>query len=287
LVRAAHAEQRGVDRGEAMRFRKGSIALSSTWDYPLLRHVLQSSLITHNQLFELLKLDYCVSSRNAFNNRVLRLVKHGLLIRRDLPLVSGDTVYSVSAMGASQLGGRGECYVHSVSTRNSGACSGFHHSLELNEIHLALKRTGALVYWMPENEIRSRNDLTDNGYWKYYDAVVAVRLAGQDSKFALEYERTPKATRHYVSIRQRIEQEASVAHFLYLVPNYDLLGFLTEKLSQCKRAVYIGLFHDFLEQTLALTVWSTGSPVTVTLASVLSPGKEPQRPGSLFPGIAV
>jgi hypothetical protein len=287
LVRAARAKQRGVDRGEAMRFRKGSIALSSTRDYPLLRQVLQSGLITHNQLFELLKLDYCVSSRNAFNNRVLRLVKHGLLFRRDLPLVSGEPVYSVSEAGASQLAGRGECYVHSVSTCKSGACSGFYHSLELNDIHLALKRTGTLVYWMPENEIRSRNDLTDNGYWKYYDAVVAVRLAGQDAKFALEYERTPKATRHYVSIRQRIEQETSVAHFLYLVPNYDLLRFLAEKLSQCKRAVYLGLLRDFLQQTLALPVRRSGSPASVTFTSVLNQRKEAQHPGRLFPGIAV
>ena len=66
-----------------MRYWKGSIALSSTRDYPLLRHVLQSGFVTHNQLFELLKLDYCVSSRKAFNNRVLRLVKHGLLNRRE------------------------------------------------------------------------------------------------------------------------------------------------------------------------------------------------------------
>jgi hypothetical protein len=39
------------------------------------------------------------------------------------------------------------------------------HSLDLNEIHLALKRTGRLIYWTPETEIRSRNDLTADGYW--------------------------------------------------------------------------------------------------------------------------
>jgi hypothetical protein len=35
-----------------MRYRKGSIALSSTRDYPLLRQTLHSGLITHNPLFE-------------------------------------------------------------------------------------------------------------------------------------------------------------------------------------------------------------------------------------------
>jgi hypothetical protein len=87
-------------------------------------------------------------------------------------------------------------------------------------------------------EIRSRSDPTGNGYWKYYDAVVVVRLAGQDCKFALEYERTPKAARHYVAVRQRIEMETSVHQFLYVVPNHDLLGFVTDKVN-CKRAVYL------------------------------------------------
>ena len=125
-----------------------------------------------------------------------------------------------------------------------------HHSLDLNEIHLALKRTGALVYWTPETEIRSRNDLTTAGYWKYYDAVVVVRLAGQDCKFALEYERTPKAARQYLSVRQRIEQETSITHFLYLMPNYDLLWFVADKLSECRRAVHFGLLKDFLQLTV-------------------------------------
>jgi len=159
--------------------------------------------------------------------------------------------------------------------------------LELNEIHLALKRTGSLVYWMPETEIRSRNDLTSHGYWKYYDAVVVVRIAGRDCKFALEYERTAKAARHYLDIRQRIEQEVSVDHFLYLVPNYDLLWFVADRLSECRRAVYVGMMQEFIEQTLMLQVRRSGSPVCTTFASVLTQHKAAQRTGFLFPGVAV
>lgn len=271
-----------------MRYWKGSIALSSTRDHPILRHVLQSGFITHSQLFELAKLDYCISSRNAFNNRVLRLVKHGLLDRRERLSASGEVVYSLSASADVALGVNGN--PSSYSTRNGASRvtdRQLHHSLDLNEIHLALKRTGSLVYWMPETEVRSRNDLTPCGYWKYYDAVVVVRLAGQDSKFALEYERTPKAARHYAVIRERIDQETAIRHFLYLVPNHDLMWFIAEKLSQCRSPVYIGLFHDFLEQTLVLPVRRSGSPATLTLASVLVPGKEPHYPGELFSGIAV
>lgn len=271
-----------------MRYWKGSIALSPTRDYPLLRQVLHSGFITHSQLFDFLRLDYCAASRNAFNNRVLRLLKHNLLIRHAPPFIHREAIYSVSEAGALELAGRGECYVHSARLVRSGtAHSGFHHSLELNEIHLALKRAGSLVYWMPEIEIRSRNDLASNGYWKYYDAVVVVRLAGQDCRFALEYERTPKAAGHYATTRQRIEQETSVAHFLYLAPNYDLMWFIAEKLSQSKRPVYVGLFRDFLQQTLALPVRQSGSHATLTLASVLTHGKEVQRSGTLFPGIAL
>src|ERR1700752_2210616 len=229
-----------------MRYWKGSIVLNPTRDQPLLREVARSGFITHNQLFESLKLDYCASSRNAFNNRVLRLLNHGLLVRREGLIGSREVVYSVSSSGASVLGAS---LVDSSGKAGSPGIQTLRHCLDLNEIHVALKRTGSLLYWMPETEIRSRSDLTGNGYWKYYDAVVVVRLAGQDCKFALEYERTPKAARHYVAVRQRSEMETAVHQFLYLLPNHDLLGFVTDKLN-CRRAVYFGLFKDFLQETL-------------------------------------
>jgi len=271
-----------------MRYWKGSIALSTTRDYPLLRQVLHSGFVTHSQLLEFMRLDYCASSRNAFGNRVLRLVKHGLLIRHELPFINREVVYSVSEAGASELAGKGECHARSADHPKSGNGQGrLHHFLDVNEIHLALKRTGTLVYWTPETEIRSRNDLTTAGYWKYYDAVVVVRLAGQDCRFALEYERTPKAARQYINVRQRIEQETSIAHFLYLMPNYDLLWFVADKLSECRRAVHFGLLRDFLQLTLALPVRRNGSPVSMAFAWVLTDGQAQQKPGTLWGSIAV
>ncbi len=271
-----------------MRYWKGSISLSPIRDYPLLRQVLHSGFVTHNQLFEFLRLDYSASSRNAFNNRVRRLVNHGLLVRQDTPLGNQGIVYSISHAGATELVGRGDCYVQPVGKpRSNSAQSGLHHSLELNEIHLALKRSGTLVYWMPETEIRSRNDLTDNGYWKYYDAVVTVRLAGQDYKFALEYERTPKAAWRYLAIRERIQQENSIPCFLYLVRNRDLLWLVADRFLECERTVCFGLFTDFLEQTLTLSVRRSGSPASVSLYSILTQRKATQRTGVLFPDIAV
>ena len=271
-----------------MRYWKGSIALSTTRDYPLLRHVLRSGFVTHNQLFEFLRLDHYAPSRNAFNNRVLRLVNHGLLIRHELRFINREAVYSVSEAAASEMAGKGECYARPFDQLKSSDGQGcLHHSLDLNEIHLALKRTGTLVYWTPETEIRSRNNLTSAGYWKYYDAVVVVRLAGHDCRFALEYERTPKAARQYLSVRQRIEQETSISHFLYLMPNYDLLLFVADKLSECRRTVHFGLLRDFLELTVALPVRRNGSPVSMTLASVLTHGQVAPKTGNLWENIAV
>jgi hypothetical protein len=142
-----------------MRYWKGSIALSATRDYPLLRQVLHSGFVTHSQLREFMRLDYCASSRNAFSNRVLRLVNQGLLIRHELPFIKREVVYSVSEAGASELAGKGECRARAADHLKSGNGEGrLHHFLDVNEIHLALRRTGTLVYWTPETEIRSRND---------------------------------------------------------------------------------------------------------------------------------
>ena len=86
-----------------MRYWTGSIALSPTQDYPLLRQVLRSTFVTHRQLYELLKLDYHAHSRNAFNNRVLRLVTNKYLVRDEIPYRTQGYVYSISGKGASEL----------------------------------------------------------------------------------------------------------------------------------------------------------------------------------------
>src|SRR5258708_34104659 len=124
-----------------MRYWKGSIALSATRDYPLLRQVLHSGFITHSQLFEFLRLDYCASSRTAFSNRVLRLVKHGLLFRHELPFINREIVYSVSETGVSELAGKGECYARPIEHLKAGNGQGLlTRPLDLTEIRLYQKR---------------------------------------------------------------------------------------------------------------------------------------------------
>ena len=254
-----------------MRYRKGTIALSETRDYPLLRRVLHSGFVTSAQLYEFLKLDYCASSRNEFDNRMRRLAGHELLVRHELPTMDRGVVYSISEAGASELVGRGE-YCAGRVDHGTGPHGNVHHALELNEIHLELKRTGMLVRWSPETDIRSRNELTSIGYRKDYDAVISVRIEGHECRFALEYERTPKAKRRYQAIRERIESEVEVRHFLYLAPNYDLLLFLIRRFEGCQRPVYFGLRKDFATNTLNLPVQSSHSPVSTAFRTVLTAG---------------
>ena len=94
-----------------MRYWKGSIALSPTQDYPLLRQVLRSTFVTHRQLYDFLKLDFHAHSRNAFNNRVLRLVNHKYLVRDEIPYRTEGYVYSISDKGAAEMIGLGEYFI--------------------------------------------------------------------------------------------------------------------------------------------------------------------------------
>ena len=118
-------------------------------------------------------------------------------------------------------------------------------SIELNELHLALVRQNLLDEWMPEIEIRSRNELTSQGYAKYYDAIVTLRLGSSRPRFALEYERSPKTSRQYYGIRQTTDRETQVDKSLYLVANDHLRWFLMQCFAQTKRRLYIGRASEF------------------------------------------
>jgi hypothetical protein len=263
-------------RGNAVRYLKGTMVLSETRDYPLLRRVLHSTFVTADQLFEFMHLEYCASSRKAFDNRVRRLIAHALLVRHQIREMHRGVVYAISPAGASELIARGEYY--SGSADRVEAVSGHvQHALELNEIHLALKRTGSLVRWTPESDIRSRNELTGIGYVKDYDATVEVRIDGHEHRFALEYERTPKAKARYTAIGMRIEAETEFRHFLYIAPNLDLLAFLRERFRDCRRAIHFGLHRDLLSDALEFPVMTNHGGGEARFSAVLSDTDRIQR----------
>jgi hypothetical protein len=265
-----------------VRYLKGAIALSDTRDYPLLRRVLHSTFITGEQLFEFMRLEYCASSRKAFENRVRRLIAHQLISRHKIPTINRGVVYAIAPAGASELIARGEYY--SGSTDRVEAVGGHvQHALELNEIHLALKRTGMLARWTPESDIRSRNELTDIGYGKDYDATVEVRIGSQEHRFALEYERTPKAKARYDAIRRRIEAQTQLRRFLYIAPNHDLLAFLRGRFQECSQVIHFGLYRDILVDALDVPVQANHGSTTSRFSEILSSASRPPQQQTAAP----
>lgn len=253
-----------------MRYWKGSIAISPTQDYPLLQQVLRSTFVTHQQLYAFQRLDYRTTSRNAFNNRVLRLVRHDYLVRDETPHRSEGYVYSLSERGVAELIGLGEyCTGPKHRPRDGQIPRSTYHAIELNEIHLALKRSQQLVRWTPESEIHSRNELAEDRYRKDYDAVVTVRTEIGERRFALEYERSPKARKEYLGISADIESETAVDRFLYLVPNYDLLSFVVGCFAAVRRPIYFGLAKDFLDKLFDMPLHATRPGAMTTLRNVL------------------
>jgi hypothetical protein len=71
-------------------------------------------------------------------------------------------------------------------------------------------------------------------------------------------------------IQSKIEFEGSIAHFLYLSPNFDLLLFLVRRFESCQRPVYFGLWKDFLAHGLGLSVRNNRTAVSTTLLTILA-----------------
>ncbi len=237
-----------------MRYRKGSIELNPDYDEELLRQVLRSGFISDEQLRRFLELSGRGMPQRSFNWRLQRLVGHELLQRREVPMIGRVTVYSIAALGVAHLMGRGEHYAGALRPEQVNSGNAILHALDLNDIHLRLIETGALVEWKSEAEIRSRNAFTTFHYAKDYDAVVTVGANGCQAEFALEYERTPKSARKYRRIRREIESEILVAHFVYLTVNYHLLNFLTQFFEGSRRLIYFGLLDDFRQHRLEMRV---------------------------------
>jgi len=248
-----------------MRYRKGSISIGTGQDIPVLRQVLRSQYVTHDQLFEFMRLGCYELNRHTFNWRLRRLVKSGFL---ELNPAGHNCVYSIASAGASLLAVTEE-YCPVLKKKGQWEASCYDHSLELNELHLSLIRQGVLEEWKSEVAIRSKNELTPDGYVKDYDAVVTVRLLGRTASFALEYERTPKRPKDYLRIRSLLEREDRLHRFLYIVPNNDLASFILECFTGTTAALFIGFVTDFGRSFTEMQVIQASSGVTKPILSAL------------------
>jgi len=169
-----------------------------------------------------------------------------MVLRHYTPIAANTYIYSIGTLGFLYLQGIGECCAGSVCIpATSPVDLNWFHSIELNELHLALVRQNLLDEWMPEIEIRSRNELTNQGHAKDYDAIVTLRFGSSRPRFALEYERSPKTSRQYDGIRKATDRETRVDEILYLVANDHLQRFLMQCFAQTKRRLYIGRASEF------------------------------------------
>jgi len=253
-----------------MRYAKGSIALTQTHDYPLLRQILRSQFVTHSQLFELMRRCGYERNRRVFDWRLLRLVTHGFVARHQAPSVGAEPAYSISASGIAILQGSGECFVPLPTPRNPRHRElNVLHAIELNNIRLSLLRAGLEILWVAETEIRSRNEHTPSGFAKDYDALVTVAVDGGSARFALEYERTSKSRTDYEKIAQNLMRERAVERILYLVPNQDLLSFVARFFQGVGLPMFFGLAPAWHERLLDMPIISPHGERHSSLRQVL------------------
>ena len=170
-----------------MRSAKGSLSLNRKEDKFVLEFVADSRYVTRSQLFEFARLKYGEYNRPVFNWRIRRMVDVGLLRKQAAPIAGGDVRYSISRAGVQALERLGTYYLGAHLERDRDADQfQIPHSLELNEIRLALLRTCFLVRWIPESFIRVLNLSPLDSYAKVYDEIATLDLAWINAPIAWE-----------------------------------------------------------------------------------------------------
>lgn len=241
-----------------MRYPKGTVIVSRARDIPVLEYVLRCGFATSCQLFEFLQMDRLERSRVAFEQRLRRLSQHSLIQKHSGLLTGHEWVYCIAPKGVSLLVELGELYagrgVHEQGERQLVV----NHWLDINDIHLALRRHQLLVRWTPESEIRSQNDLTTFNYAKDYDAIVTVNCDGLDCRFALEYERFPKTRTRYEQIGAELDNEVHLSTLLYLAPTYHVLSCMKRSFEPQRLVICLALSSEFVTCLLDTAVHVAG-----------------------------
>lgn len=227
-----------------MRYEKGTIAVNRERDWPILEIVFRSGYITSEQIFGLTQSPD--ASRAACCKRLARLVTNGLLSKRTGIEGSRNAIYSSTEACIQMLLIGGEYYGGRTGFENNPkACC---HALAVNELHLALHRSGRLVRWIPVTEICSRNDLTRERYVKDYDGIAVIKVEGREVPLAIEFERVLKSRQRYEEIRCALELERYVRVLLYVTPHLHVADYLHEKFKSTNGMnVCVCLLSEFQE----------------------------------------
>jgi hypothetical protein len=227
-----------------MRYEKGTIAVSRERDWPILQTVFRSGYITSEQIFGLTQSPDV--SRAAHRKRLTRLVRNGLLSKRIDVDGLRKAVYSSTEACIQMLLIGGEYYSGRTGFENNPqACC---HALAVNELHLALRRSGRLARWIPVTEICSRNDLTRERYVKDYDGIAVMKVEDREVPLAIEFERVLKSRQRYEEIRSALEFERYVRILLYVTPHLHVADYLHEKFKSANGMnVCVCLLSEFQE----------------------------------------
>jgi len=240
-----------------MRYHKGSVGLNPKKDKAILHFVADSRYVTRSQLSSFVLFEYCELNRRVFNWRIQRLVDAGLMRKQIVPYLDGEALFSITRAGVQALERLGIYYLGANLEREKDALEfQIPHSLEINNIRIALKATTNLMVWIPETAIRVLNLSPATAYAKVYDGIAELFVDGDYVMLAIEYERTFKSKSKYDKIWEAIESEKRLNVFLYLVPSRDLLWALIREFEGTKRMVFFGLVNDFKQKVFEAEVWS-------------------------------
>lgn len=253
-----------------MRYLKNSIVIHAERDVPLLRQVRNSKFVSHNQLLELMRFAGSESSRDSFGWRVRRLLKAGFLSTCAGIFGAEGTVYRVTRDGLALLEHHGHftTVLHS-NTKHLPLTAQVWHSLELNQIQLALARQRLLAQWQSEIEIASFNTISCSPYEKDYDAIVDVWLGEKTARFAVEYERCLKSYKQYDRIKAALQAERHVGWILFLTSGTEVLVHLVHELDPVANRVAFANASDFELMLLETSVITAGNLVGTRFRELL------------------
>jgi hypothetical protein len=204
-----------------MRYLKGSIAISETFDLPLLLHVRNARYISLRQLRILLQYGDTDLARKRLAWRLDRLARSEyiqILEQRS----RGEKIYAIAHKGLIYLEmmGYGVLSLFSKKKRLLDPIL-MMHSLELTDIRIALDKTGILQFWKSDLEVSSENIATGNQYAKDYDAIATLMIDGEFAQYGIEYERSTKAYARYQELRAILADERELSGILYFISGIE------------------------------------------------------------------
>ena len=99
--------------------------------------------------------------------------------------------------------------------------------------------------------------------------MVTLEGPAGETRFALEYERTPKREPQYVEIQRKLATETGVACVLYLAPSHYALSRISKWFRKIGPTVVFGVASEFCQDLLDTRVTGPAYQFPVPLNSVL------------------